>query len=713
MDMSTHTPPLHAALDYCARKLLAELERGPAALSDSILASRLTPTTAALLRWWCTVEYCNTRVDNFHAGQRQAILHTVLAHELFQTDDPEWLYRLACDPVRAGAEAPSASACPTRYAGYVLRMAPGSGLRWVAQALLVWQWANHLAARASGFDDPRFSSHFLLSGANDAVRLRLQDALFGTIDARGQRDAARSSPSRHAVLFLPPSLRVSFGDWLAQQTRCADRESALCIVDVAGESIAGSPPITLVAGVGARMLAGAMHAHDTPASSRHASLLWIDLALSQAPIATCAGSTPIAEFPLQRAIRDGAAKLPTLEPTQHLRMPPLRAVPPRRTGLRPQLSRAHRSLLGIGLEALWRRDAGFVALDSARQPKLLVLCDTPHVIRGVRHALTTSGLDKSAIAARVVIDMLPEPVTVTDAHICVIVVLRTGIGLRRSTELLAPALPPLWPEPDFAVLRSENRERAVLGRAPAHLIDVLSVVEHPQCHADYKDLLRAGLAALGGDPNGTDAVGDLIVTGLRADADAFEIALPVLCDGQTDNADRLSDLPRRFLRARQSMPVRKSVYKHAGWSAHDNGLRRAFLECAEFDPGVESHCLLDLRRHAMRTRDSLLAQGISPRCFPDALVRTVDAVYLVDFLPSCPAQPQPAGPSERALTRWCARTNALPAEQRAYRHWHRVQLQAPLFWSWKRSEGMLSALLAALAGTAPLARRSRAATAAY
>ena len=56
--------------------------------------------------------------------------------------------------------------------------------------------------------------------------------------------------------------------------------------------------------------------------------------------------------------------------------------------------------------------------------------------------------------------------------------------------------------------------------------------------------------------------------------------------------------------------------------------------------------------------------------------------------------------------RWCALTNALPLAQRQHRSWHRVQLHAPLFWSWKRSEGALSALLAALAGTAPFARRA-------
>lgn len=712
--MSTHTPPLHVALDYCARKLLVELERPHAMLPDCSLAPQLTPTTAALLRWWCSVECCSTRIDNFHAGQRQAILHTILAHELLRTDDPERLYRLACDPLHAKVDALTATGPSAHEFGYLLSMAPGSGLRWVAQALLVWLWANHVAAQASDRDDPRFGGDFILLTANSTVRSRLLDALFGTIDDRGRRDAARSSPIRHAQLFLPPSLRQPFGDWLGRQAECRDSDDGtLRIADAGDGAAAQSRPITLVAGVCARTLNGPTHAHDAAALPQHASLLRIELALVQATTSPRAIPTPIVEFPLERAIHAGAAKLPMLEPTRHLRLRPLRATPARRMGLRPRLSRAHRGLLGIGLQALSRRDAGFVALDPARRPKLLVLCDTPQLIRGVRSALNACGLDRSAVATRVIVDNLPELSTPTDPCICVIVVLRTGMRAHAPAALLAPALPPLWPEPDFAVLCSENRELAALGRAPAHLLDVLSVVEHPQCHSDYADLLRAGLATQGSDVHGVDAIGDLIVSGLRPDADAFEIAMPGKFDDQTEGADLLSDLPHRILRARLSMPIRKSVYTHAGWSAYDNGLRRAFLECAEFDPGIESHCLLDPRRHVMRSRDRFLAQGISPLGLPDALVRTVDAVYLVDFLPSCPPQPQPAGPCQRMLIRWCAHTNALPPEQRQHRCWHRVQLQAPLFWSWKRSEGMLSALLTALAGTAPLARSSRQATATH
>ena len=35
-----------------------------------------------------------------------------------------------------------------------------------------------------------------------------------------------------------------------------------------------------------------------------------------------------------------------------------------------------------------------------------------------------------------------------------------------------------------------------------------------------------------------------------------------------------------------------------------------------------------------RSRDALLMQGIAPHGFPDAVIRTPDAVYLAEILPS-------------------------------------------------------------------------------
>ena len=102
----------------------------------------------ALLRWWFSGAVSRTREDNFHPGQREAILLVVLAHEVFGDCDPQRLSQ------RAGMTDPAVTAAPpARDMRLSLRSAPAIGQRWVLQALQVWQWANHMAARAAGRED--------------------------------------------------------------------------------------------------------------------------------------------------------------------------------------------------------------------------------------------------------------------------------------------------------------------------------------------------------------------------------------------------------------------------------------------------------------------------------------------------------------------------------------------------------------------------------
>ena len=203
-------------------------------------------------------------------------------------------------------------------------------------------------------------------------------------------------------------------------------------------------------------------------------------------------------------------------------------------------------------------------------------------------------------------------------------------------------------------------------------------------------------------------VGDVVVAMACIDAARFEIALPPTCAdiAALDTPERLTELPQRLLRASRALPVRKSIYPLAGWHEDDNGLRRGFIEAAEHDPRIESHCLLDPRRHASRHRDTLLALGMDGRGRVDALAKTAAHVFLIEFLPGCPSDRRGSTSrhdgGERALRLWRRRTNTLPPEQRDHRLWRRVRLQAPLFWSCKRHGVPLSALLEALASTRSL-----------
>jgi hypothetical protein len=707
-----HASQLQAALGYCARRLLAELERDSAA---SPLARRLTPTSAALLRWWFAGTITRTRVDNFHPGQREAIVHVVLAHEVFGTGDAEQLFRLACALDATAQQPPGPESRDRRLA---LRGAAGGGRRWVLQALLVWQWANHMAARAAGRDDPRFSDRFTLL-VPAATRRHWEDALLGPVAVAGLRTTGDASTLRRARLFLPPALRAPFRFWLMLQACTHDALRVL-----ADDAQAGT--ISLIAGRGPRLASGLPAPSfsgpgaiplQTPPSLR---VIWAD---GDAPLTPCDGPC-VSEFGLARAIRYGVTKLPVLQcaPTRHA----LRERDDRHQGARPALRRDHSAQLRLGLRALAHRESAFAALDIARTPRMRVLCDTPALMRAARARLLALGVATDEVALECPTDAVStggrprigiaslSAAPPADPRVCVLVVLRSALpdaaevaGGRPAP--LAAGAPALWPQPELARLRAANRERAAFGQPPDTLLDVLTVIEHRDALPLYAPWRRIGLASV--DPRAPEAVppvGDVVVATACIDAARFEIALPPTCAdiAVLDTPERLSELPRRLLRASRSLPVRKSIYPLAGWHEDDSGLRRGFIEAAEHDPRIESHCLLDPHRHASRHRDTLLALGMDGRGRVDALAKTAAHVFLIEFLPACPSDRR-GGASrhdggERALRLWRRRTNTLPPEQRDHRLWRRVRLQAPLFWSCKRHGVPLGALLEALASTRSL-----------
>jgi len=712
---------LQAVLGHRAQGLLAELDR-PCGRRDPAarpaLSDRLTPTTAALLRWWFAGPVSRTREDNFHPGQREAILHVVLAHEVFGEGDPQRLSQLAgmAEPVVA---APSAAPL-SRDMRLVLRSAPACGQRWVLQALLVWQWANHMATRAAGREDPRFSDRFSVL-VPAAHRQRWEDALLGPVALAGLRTVGDTSVLRRMRLFLPPALRAPFRFWLLMQACTGDAlrvladETAATATLVAGRGprLACGLPAPVFTGTGAVPL-------QAPPSLR---VTWLDDAQTSSNDDDARHGACIADFGQARAIRYGVAKLPVLACAASRR--PLRDAaqdPGRRHGARPTLHRDHSAQLRLGLRALAQRGPGFASIDPVRRPRMRVLCDNPGLLRAARARLRDLGVPARDIATpgahapagphgtRIDIALLSpttgSPDLPPDPRICVLVVLRSRApDAAERAPAQALGMPALWPEPELARLRAGNRERAAFGRPPDTLLDVLTVVEHRDALCLYAPWRRLGLASL--DPRPPEAVapiGDIVVAALRPDAAGFEIALPPTCAdiAALETPERLSGLSRRLLRASRSLPVRKSIHPRAGWDEDDNGLRRGFIEAAELDPRIDSHCLLDPRRQACRHRDTLLALGMDGRGRVDALVRTATHVYLVEFMADRPGGTAHDEGGERALRLWRRRTNTLPAEQRDHRRWRRVRLQTPLFWSCKRHGVPLSALLEALADTRSL-----------
>ncbi|GGJ97836.1 DEAD/DEAH box helicase family protein [Luteimonas terricola] len=194
---------LAKALTRRTEQLCIGLESGAADLYDLV-----TPTTAELLHWWFGEDACQTRAFNFHLGQRQAILNTIVAHEVLGTLDLKHLYEQVCaEALLVGDRLAELSLPKHAHPKYCLKMATGTGKTWVLQALLVWQMLNRTAALDEGIDDPRFTRRFLIVAPGLIVYERLLDAFIGKERETGGRDFSTSDTERYGELFVPPAYR--------------------------------------------------------------------------------------------------------------------------------------------------------------------------------------------------------------------------------------------------------------------------------------------------------------------------------------------------------------------------------------------------------------------------------------------------------------------------------------------------------------------------
>ncbi|KPN17153.1 restriction endonuclease subunit R [Xanthomonas sp. Mitacek01] len=200
---ASHPLVLARSLTQRAQQLCIGLESGVADLYELV-----TPTTAELLHWWFGDGAREGRPYNFHAGQRQAILNVIVAHEVLDSPDLPDLYRQVCaDALLTGTRLSEVSQPKHAHPKYCLKMATGTGKTWVLQALLVWQLLNRTAALDAGRDDPRFTRRFLVVAPGLIVYERLLDAFLGKERLQGGRDFSTSDTERYASLFVPPAYR--------------------------------------------------------------------------------------------------------------------------------------------------------------------------------------------------------------------------------------------------------------------------------------------------------------------------------------------------------------------------------------------------------------------------------------------------------------------------------------------------------------------------
>ena len=95
------------------------------------LLELVTPTTQTLLKWWFSEEYCSQRKQNFHAGQRQAILNIIYLHEVFGVKNVLQYYEQLTPDLMPVVELGTLGQKKYQMPKYAVKMATGTGKTWV------------------------------------------------------------------------------------------------------------------------------------------------------------------------------------------------------------------------------------------------------------------------------------------------------------------------------------------------------------------------------------------------------------------------------------------------------------------------------------------------------------------------------------------------------------------------------------------------------
>jgi type III restriction enzyme len=158
---------------------------------------------------------------------------------------------------------------------------------------------------------------------------------------------------------------------------------------------------------------------------------------------------------------------------------------------------------------------------------------------------------------------------------------------------------------------------------------------------------------------------------------------------------RLSEVKQLLVRESSSVEVGKCIYPRLPYPARNGGLEKRFIHWAQADSHVEAFCKISETRHDFLRLRYVKEDGLPAFYSPDFLVRTAEAIYLVETK----AQQQVVHPDvqrkRRAAVAWCERIDTLPAELRSGRPWHYALLGEELVAEWQNKRARLADLLAA------------------
>lgn len=168
------------------------------------MINKVTPITRDLLRFWFMAPHIETRYENFHQGQKQAILNAIYLHEIIGIKSVKDIYENIEFELLSEMDMAELKKSKYEIPKYAIKMATGTGKTWVMHALLVWQYLN---AKYEETKSGKYTKNFLLVAPGLIVYERLLDAYLGKEDENKERNFESSDVYKFKDVFIPPNYR--------------------------------------------------------------------------------------------------------------------------------------------------------------------------------------------------------------------------------------------------------------------------------------------------------------------------------------------------------------------------------------------------------------------------------------------------------------------------------------------------------------------------
>jgi type III restriction enzyme len=265
----------------------------------------------------------------------------------------------------------------------------------------------------------------------------------------------------------------------------------------------------------------------------------------------------IVNFDLVDAIKKGLVKTVAIDKRKEFGSIPLEDLEfkAEREGRQvTSLSDGQKLMLRAGVKKLNILEEEFTKLDSAKYPKMLIVCEDTKVVPLVMGFLKQEGYSDDelmeihsnkkgdvsedewkAIKQRLFdIDRHEKPKVIVSVlmlregfdvnNICVIVPLRSASSYVLLEQLIGRGLRLMWRGPEYDDTRKENREKLLVKKEePNSYIDILSVVEHPNFIEYYERVLAGMVGVVTQEPDKNRIVGDLVKVGLKPNYKDYDL----------------------------------------------------------------------------------------------------------------------------------------------------------------------------------------------